>query len=183
VAFKGDIFHILCRPGVLIGLNFLGGHPECKYLTNAGVRWIASRTERDGYEWSEKYQIYINLDRYREMKLAALFFKSLLFNVQSVGKGYIENPIMHKYAMELIGVQPTQIIQPWMFGHMETKATCLWLVGLPPLIETNNVYDEMMKLEYKERAKVHYCSPGPERSCIRSKTYSGIAKAMAEQWG
>lgn len=180
---KDDIFHVLCRPGFVIGLDFLGGHPECKYLTNAGVRWIASRAERDGYEWSDKYQIFINWDRYREMEKAALFFKSLLSNVQSIGKGYIENPIMHKYAMELIGIQPTQIIQPWMFGHMETKATYLWLVGIPPLVETDNVYNEMMKLEYKDRAKVHYCSPSPERSKIRSKTYSGIAKAMAEQWG
>lgn len=111
-----------------------------------------------------------------------MFFKSLLSNVKSIGKGYIENPIMHKYAMELIGIKPDQIIQPYQFGHMESKATCLWLVGISKLQETNNVYDEMMKLEYKDRAKVHYCSPGPERSKIRSKTYSGIAKAMAEQW-
>lgn len=179
---RDDVFHVLCRSGVLIGLDFLGGHPECTYLTNAGVRWIASVTEREGYEWSEKYQIFINWDRFRKMEKAALFFKSLLSNAYSVGCGYIENPVMHKYAMEIIGVQPTQIIQPWMFGHMETKATCLWLVGLPRLKETENVYDEMMKLPYSERAKIHYCSPGPERSKIRSKTYSGIAKAMAEQW-
>lgn len=179
---RGDLFHVLCRSGVLIGLDFLGGHPECTYLTNAGVRWIASRTERDGYEWSEKYQIFINWERFRKMENAALFFKSLLSNVESVGCGYIENPVMHKYAMEIIGIQPTQIIQPWMFGHMETKATCLWLVGLPKLKETENVYVEMMKLPYAERAKVHCCSPGPERSKLRSKTYTGIAKAMAEQW-
>lgn len=181
--YQCDVFHLLCRPGFTLGLDFMGGHPECKFLTNAGVRWLASKQKRIGYDWSEKYQIYINWTRYAKMEKAALFFKSLLSNVQSIGKGYIENPIMHKYAMELIGIKPDQIIQPYQFGHMETKATCLWLVGIPKLQETNNVYAEMMKLEYKDRAKVHYCSPGPERSKIRSKTYPGIARAMAEQWG
>lgn len=117
-----------------------GGHPECTYLTNAGLRWIASKTERQGYDWSDKYEIFINWDRFNKMEQAALFFKSMLSIVKSVGCGYIENPVMRKYAMEIIGIQPTQIIQPWMFGHMETKATCLWLVGLPKLKETENVY-------------------------------------------
>lgn len=78
--------------------------------------------------------------------------------------------------------KPTQTIHPWQFGHMETKATCLWLNDLPNLVPTNNVYEEMMKLPYGQRAKVHYASPGPERAKIRSKTYSGIAEAMANQW-
>lgn len=180
---QGDIFHVIYRSGMLTSLDFLGGHPECTFLTNAGVRWIASKNERDGYEWSDEHQIFINWKRFRQMEKAALFFKSLLSNIQSVGKGYIENPIMHKYAMDIIGIKPDQIIQPYQFGHTETKATCLWLIGLPLLKETNNVYEEMMKLPMKDRAKVHYCSPGPERSKIRSKTYSGIAEAMSNQWG
>lgn len=92
----------------------------------------------------------------------------------------LEQPktIMQRY----IG-KKSQVIQPYQFGHLETKETWLWINGLPNLKETNNVYDEMMKLEYKDRAKVHYCSPCPERGKIRSKTYSGIAAAIASQWG
>lgn len=78
--------------------------------------------------------------------------------------------------------KPTQIIQPWQFGHTETKATCLWLNDLPPLDPVDNVYDEMIKLPYGKRAKVHHASPGPERAKLRSKTYEGIANAMATQW-
>jgi hypothetical protein len=76
-----------------------------------------------------------------------------------------------------------QIIQPWMFGHMERKATCLWLFGLPELMPTNNVREEMLKLPKSQQQRIHYLSPGPERAKLRSKTFPGIAKAMAEQWG
>ena len=68
-----------------------------------------------------------------------------------------------------------QVIQPWMFGHGETKATCLWLKGLPPLLPT--------KIVAGREARVHRMSPGPERWKARSRTYDGIAEAMAEQWG
>ena len=62
------------------------------------------------------------------MELATMFLKSALSMVESVGKGYVEQPVLHKYAIELIGQKPTQIIQPWMFGHTTKKATSLWLV-------------------------------------------------------
>lgn len=78
--------------------------------------------------------------------------------------------------------QPDQIIQPWMFGHPEQKATCLWLSKLPPLASTNDVYSEMMELPDNERQRLHYLPPGPDRWKIRSKTFEGIASAMAEQW-
>lgn len=178
----GDIIKLL-ESTDLNKLKFLGLHPVCQFLANSGVRWLTSRKPKKGYTWSEKYQIYMNWDRYEQMKKAALFFKLCLMYLKKTGRGYIENPIMHKYAKEIIGVEPTQIIQPYEYGHMEKKATCLWIEGLPNLEPTNNVYDEMMKLTYAERSKVHYCSPGPERNKLRSKTYSGIAKAMAEQWG
>lgn len=179
--YREDVFHLL--PNIFTSLYFLGFHPVCQFLANSGVRWIASKKPREGYEWSERYQIHINWERYKEMEKAALFFKSALSYVESVGRGYVENPIMHKYAMEIIGTEHTQIIQPYQFGHLEQKATCLWIVGLPQLKETNNVYDEMMKLKYKDRCKVHHTSPGPDRAKLRSKTYPGIAKAIAEQWG
>lgn len=74
-------------------------------------------------------------------------------------------------------------IHPWQFGHPEQKKTGIWLYGLNPLKETENVFDYMMTLPKKEREKNHYRSPGPDRAKLRSKTYEGIAKAMALQWG
>jgi hypothetical protein len=70
-----------------------------------------------------------------------------------------------------------------MFGHMEQKATCLWLKGLPQLIPTDNVKEEMMKLSDSERQRLHYLPPSKDRAKIRSRTFTGIAEAMAEQWG
>lgn len=177
---QGDIFELFRE--IKDALKFIGLHPVCRYLTNAGVRWIASKKPILGYDWSDKYQIYINWERFAKMEEAALIFKNCLIKLKSVGCGYVENPIMHKYAMEIIRQKPSQIIQPYQFGHLEKKATCLWIEGLPKLKETNNVYDEMMKLPYRERAKVHYASPRNDRDKLRSKTYAGIAKAMAEQW-
>ena len=92
----------------------------------------------------------------------------------TIDKICIENPIPHKYAVEKIG-KYTQIIQPWQFGHGEQKATCLWLKGLPKLKPTNIV-------EGREQ-RLHRLPPSKDRAKLRSKTYPGIAKAMAEQWG
>jgi len=91
----------------------------------------------------------------------------------------IENPIG---IMSSMYRKPDQIIQPWMFGHMECKSTCLWLKGLPKLKETDNVKDEMMKLPKNKRERIHYLPPSKNRSVLRSKTFAGIAKAMAIQW-
>jgi len=136
-------------------------HPTCKYLANSGVSWI-----------------YKDKERILKVKEAAEFF--MIFYNHPCEKICIENPIPHKY-----GELPkyTQIIQPFMFGHLESKATCLWLKGLPKLKETNNVKDEMMKLPKNIRQRLHYLSPGPDREKLRSKTFQGIAEAMAEQWG
>ena len=79
--------------------------------------------------------------------------------------------------------KPDQIIQPWQFGHTEQKATCLWLKSLPALEESNNVKEEMMALPKAERQRIHYASPSPDRWKLRSKTFQGIADAMADQWG
>ena len=76
-----------------------------------------------------------------------------------------------------------QYIQPWQHGHMEQKKTGLALWNLPPLQETNNVYDEMMQLPRKERERIHFMSPGADRSQKRSESYTGILQAMAQQWG
>jgi hypothetical protein len=170
---QGDCFHFLTQRW--LSLRFLGAHPDCTYLTNAGVRWLASVNARAGYVWSEAYKIYINPERFEKMKLAAIHFRSVLSWVETIGMGYVENPIMHKYAMEIIGRQPTQIIQPWQFGHGEQKATCLWLVNLPKLEPTNIV-------EGREQ-RIWKLPPTPDRAKLRSKTFPGIAKAMPQQWG
>jgi hypothetical protein len=89
---------------------------------------------------------------------------------------------MHKYAIERIGRKYDCLVQPYMFGHTERKATCFWLKGLPPLVETNNVKAEMDKLPKREQQRLYYLPPSADRAKLRSKTYPGIAKAMAEQW-
>lgn len=76
----------------------------------------------------------------------------------------------------------TQVIQPWQFGHLEQKETWFWLHGLPRLKPTRVVFDEMMKLPRKERERIHFMSPGENRGHERSRTFTGIAAAMAEQW-
>jgi hypothetical protein len=129
-------------------------HPPCTRLANSGVRWLAERNLWD------------------ELEKARLFFLAFHFFGKGGGKIGIENPIPHKYANL---PKYTQIIQPWQFGHPETKATCLWLYGIPKLKPTNIV-------EGRE-GKIWRMPPGPERSKLRSKTYHGIATAMATQWG
>lgn len=139
-------------------------HPPCTYLTNTGVSWLHKRPER----WEQLVD-------------AANFFHKLLN--APIERIAIENPIPHKYALALIGCKYDQLIQPWMFGHMETKATCLWLRGLPKLVPTTNLKAETMALPAKVRGRLHHLPPSPDRWKERSRTYSGIAKAMADQWG
>ena len=153
-------------------------HPDCTFITNSGVRWLY---EKDGRQ---------NTQRWFSLIDAMIFFNRL--KEKSLRNGIfhfaLENPIPHKYAVEGIadkkGISKYhQLIQPYQFGHTEKKATCLWLYGFPELKHTNNVYEEMMLLPYAERSKIHYASPGKNRKKIRSKTYSGIAEAIATQWG
>ncbi len=136
-------------------------HPPCTYLANSGVCHLKGNKERKEKMWE-----------------ATKFF--LKFLKHDCPKICIENPIPHKYG---IGKTYQQIIQPWQFGHTEKKATCLWLKGLPKLVETNNVKEEMLLLPKREQQRLHYLSPGPNRAKLRSKTFQGIADAMAEQWG
>jgi hypothetical protein len=89
----------------------------------------------------------------------------------------VENPVG---IMSKCFRKPDQIIQPWMFGHPETKATCLWLKNLNPLTETNNVYKNMMELPKKEQQRIFWMGSNHQKE--RSKTFPGIARAMAEQW-
>ena len=157
--YQGDIRDVLYD-----GWDMMIAHPPCTYLTNSGVSWLHKDPER----WAK-------LDD------GAAFFKMMMD--APISKKAIENPIMHKYAKERIGgIKQSQVIQPWMFGHLEQKATCLWLQGLPLLEQTNNVKTEMMLLPKRERERLHYLPPSLTRWKERSRTYQGIADAMASQW-
>lgn len=106
---------------------------------------------------------------------AAFFMRLAEYDIDHIA---VENPIC---IMSTLWRKPDQIINPYQFGHPEQKKTSLWLKGLPKLRETNNVYDYMMTLPIKERTRIHWL--GSNHAKERSKTYPGIAQAMAEQWG
>lgn len=157
--YQGNIrHHVLGREWQYWDL--LIGHPPCQYLTNAGARWLykgGKGTDPDPMRW-------------HHMKQARAFFM-MLYDLP-IPHICLENPIPHKHA-QLPAY--SQIIQPWQFGHGETKATCLWLKGLPELKPTNVVSGRT--------PRVHHASPGPDRWKERSRTLTGIAAAMADQWG
>lgn len=153
--YQGDVKDIIMSStwGIVIA------HPPCTLLCNSGVRWLYNA---DGSK---------NEKRWAEMVEAAKFFKWFLDLPFCVA---VENPIMHKYATEIVGRKATQFVQPWQYGHGETKATGLWLKGLPPLRPTKIV-------EGREQ-RVWKMPPGPNRWKERSRTFPGIAEAMAVQW-
>jgi hypothetical protein len=111
----------------------------------------------------------------------AMFFRRLLD--APIAKKCIENPIIHKYAKQVIGRDKDQIVHPYHFGHLEHKSTCLWLEGLPPLAPTNDVKHYMKQVPKMISHKVHHAQPGPDRWKERSRTPTGLAIAMGEQWG
>jgi len=125
-------------------------HPPCTRLAVSGARWFKD---------------------YPKEQEEALDFVSRLLGA-GIPKIALENPIS---VISSRIRKPDQIIQPWMFGHGETKATCLWLKNLPKLVPTNIVSGR--------EPRVHHASPGPDRWKERSRTLQGIADAMAEQWG
>ena len=159
--FQGDVFDV---PWI-DEYDLMIAHPPCTYLANSGV-----------------CHLHTDDSRWAKLDAAAAFFKELL-NLP-IDQICIENPIMHKYARERIGgVKYSQIVQPWMFGHTEKKATCLWLKGLPDLVGTDNVKSEMELLPKNQQQRLHYLPPSEDRWKLRSTTYQGIADAMADQWG
>jgi len=138
-------------------------HPPCTRLCNSGVRWLHTPPVGKTAEQME-----------RELREGAALF-SAFWNAP-IPRVAVENPVMHGHAKRLIEnyAEPAQSVQPWQFGHGETKRTCLWLRNLPPLRPTNVV-------EGREQ-RVHRMPPSPTRWKERSRFYPGIAAAMAEQW-
>jgi len=151
----GSQHHYQCDiKGILynVGWDMLLAFPPCTDLASSGARWFHEKRANGSQQRSVE------------------FF--LMFTQTRINKVVIENPIG---IMSSLFRKPDQIIQPWQFGHGETKATCLWLKGLPKLEPTNVVSGRY--------PRVHLATPGPDRWKERSRTYQGIADAMAEQWG
>ena len=143
--YQGDVMDILN-----LDWNLMIAHPPCTHLAVSGSRWFK--------------------DKQQEQQEALEFVRVLMES--PIPMIALENPV------SIISSRirkPDQIIQPWQFGHGETKATCLWLKGLPKLVPTDVV-------EGRE-ARVHRMPPGPNRWKERSRTFQGIAEAMATQWG
>lgn len=153
--FHDDIFYVLQH---YPDWDLMIAHPPCTHLASSGARWF-----------KEKKQEQTN---------AVSFVWAL--GASTAPKIAIENPIG---VLSTQYRKPDQIIQPWMFGHPESKATCLWLKGLPKLTATKDVREEMLSLPLSKRTRVHYARPGPDRWKERSRTLTGIAEAMATQWG
>lgn len=143
--YKGDVRDILEG-----GWDLMIAHPPCTHLAVSGARWFAKKQ--------------------REQADALDFVRCLL--AAPVPHIALENPVS---VISSKIRKPDQVIQPWQFGHGETKATCLWLVNLDPLVPTNCVDGR--------DARVHKMPPSPDRWKLRSRTYQGIADAMARQWG
>ena len=140
-------------------------HPECTKLCVSGNAHYG--------EGQPKYD-----ERLASVEWTMMFWELAKNKAKMVA---FENPVgvLHR----LGGMPKASYVQPWQFGHMEQKKTGLHLHNLEPLVPTNIVYDEMMLLPKNVRERMHYLPPSPDRWKIRSTTYNGIAKAMADQWG
>lgn len=141
-------------------------HPPCTRLCNSGVRWLS--VPPPGKTVDQMQQ---------ELTDGAALFSDM-WNAP-VPRVAVENPVMHRHAKQLIRnyQDPAQSVQPWQFGDLETKRTCLWLRGLPALVPDTTVKPAGVV------ARVHTMPPGPDRGRERSRFFPGIARAMAEQWG
>ena len=158
--YQGDVRDMLNQAWDLIIM-----HPPCTALTVAG-----NSTYGEGQP------------KYAERLASVKWTVDLWNDCKAVSpRVCFENPV--GVLRRLGGMHAPQYVQPYQFGHMEQKKTGLFLHGLPPLLPTNDVYDEMMKLPKNVRERLHYLPPSPDRWKIRSTTYQGIADAMAEQWG
>lgn len=140
--------------------DLLIAHPDCRYMAGSGAKWrYIDGNMENGIDSHRIFWMYKSLLQVR-----------WILNLP-VPRISLENPVG---AISTYIRKPDQIIQPWQFGHGETKATCLWLKNLPQLKPTEIVSGR--------KPRVHYESPGPGRSINRARTYQGIAEAMSLQW-
>ena len=184
--YQGDVRDILHQ-----GWDLMIAHPPCTFLCNSGVRWLKTQP-----------------DRWGKMVEAAGLFKELLN--APIGHIAIENPVMHGYAVEQVGRKHDQTIQPWQHGEDASKRTCFWLKNLPLLQPTEIAQPSRLVccgLDLSEGVGKYGCpncngdkvarrvfanqtptgqnnlGPSDERWRLRSATYPGIARAIADQWG
>ena len=171
-------------------------HPPCTRLCNSGVRWLSEPPTRLTAEHYSKSEIEAFASMGRDERHAFMWqmldegaeLFSTLWNAP-IERVAIENPVMHEHAKKRIRNYEdfAQSVQPYQFGHRETKRTCLWLRGLPALTPTTpDLEREYRSLPAEERrkwARVHNASPGASRWAERSKFFEGIADAMGDQWG
>lgn len=160
--YQMDIFECIATTGPWDLFIF---HWPCTFLTRAGAGWLFNTPKKP------KPGILYGDPRHKAMIESAHNFKRLLDALPCPTAG--ENPRPYRDAIQIMGPF-SQRIQPWQFGHGETKETCLWLRGLPLLVPENIVLGREQRL--------HRLSPGPNRARERSKTYEGIANAMVNQW-
>jgi hypothetical protein len=152
--YHGNVFDVIND-----GWDLMIGHPPCTHLAVSGARWFKDKVE--------------------EQKEALAFVQRLMD--APIEKIAIENPVS---VISSRIRKPDQIIQPWMFGHPEAKATCLWLKNLPKLVVTDILsLPESGRWENQTPSGQNKLGPSPLRWKERSKTYQGIANAMAQQWG
>lgn len=148
-------------------------HPVCRVLTNAGAKhlYVGGRKENGRNE-----------SRWQELQFAAEFYA--LFRTVNAPKWAIENPIMHSHASASIGNPKRQFVQPWWFGDAAFKATGWETCGLPPLVATNKLTPPKPGSDdHKAWSFIHRMPPCPDREEKRSKTFPGMARAVASQWG
>ena len=174
--YQGDVTDILYD-----GWDMMIAHPPCTYLSVSGARWYYHPEDKElPYEKRRPHPMHPNR---RQLQQEALDFVQLLLDAP-INKIAVENPIS---VISTRIKKPTQIIQPYEYGHPTSKSTCLWLKNLKPLQPTDIVEPIWIDVSKGKRmSKFHYDTytlPKEERSKIRSATFLGIAKAMAEQWG
>lgn len=164
----------------MLGANWdlMVAHPPCTYLSNSGAGHLYLGKGKE-----EKAALGYRRDqeRWANMEEGAAFFNMLW--AADVPRIALENPVMHGHGITLVGGRATQFVQPYQFGHLESKRTGFRLKNLPPLKPTNDLTELFKATPKEETHKVHRMSPGPDRWKERSRTYQGIGDAMASQWG
>jgi len=175
---EGDIFEVI----KLKKWDMLIAHPPCTYLTNSAVQWLSHPEDKAlPFEQRRPHPLYPNR---RQDMLDSVEFVKALYNCE-IPLVAIENPIG---LLSTRFRKPDQIIQPWQFGDEASKGTCLWLKGLPKLVHTKLVgKGEFTEFKSGKRMSTWMAEalklPKAERQTVRSKTFKGIAEAIAQQWG
>lgn len=157
--YQGDVMDILDD-----GFDILIAHPPCTFLANSGARWLF---EKEG--------------RWEQLDEACRFFRAFL--EADIPMVAVENPRPHKWATERIGRHFDFAVHPWEHGHRQKKTTCFWTRNLPYLMPTDMVGPPPKGDAAKDWEMIWRCPPGENQAKIRSRSFEGIANAMADQWG